>query len=127
MMVSSSRSAAPTVGTLSLGEEIKFNFARLVSYQNVIVDANLDVAVLRLEVLQLDPALVPSLLGALRVQPRGHMAKYLRRVIFVGYGNEEADHDEFHTSFQCTNPPVCSSAPSSPAWWAPLAGSPRIS
>ena len=75
MMASSSRSAAPTVGTLSLGEEIKFNFARLVSYQTV--DANLDVAVLRLEVLQLDPALVPSLLGALRVQPRGDVAKDL--------------------------------------------------
>ena len=75
MMASSSRSAAPTVGTLSLGEEIKFNFARLVYYQSV--DANLDVAVLRLQVLQLDPALVPRLLGALRVQPRGDVAKDL--------------------------------------------------
>ena len=45
------------------------------------VDANLDVAVLRLEVLQLDPALVPSLLGALCVQPRGYVAKHLCIVI----------------------------------------------
>ena len=54
--------------------QVQLHTPRLLSTR---VDANLDVAVLRLEVLQLDPALVPSLLGALRVQPRGDVAKDL--------------------------------------------------